>query len=119
MEWATAAEIADAVAGGQRSALSITDGALARIAKRNPSLNAFTTVVSDRARAKAREIDRQRGEGRQLGPLAGVPFAVKNLFDVKGLPTSPAPRSIATMRLPRDAIDRARPRSSRRGVGRR
>ena len=87
MEWATAAEIADAVAGGQCSALSITDDALARIAKRNPAINAFTTVVSDRARAKAREIDRERGEGRQLGPLAGVPFAVKNLFDVKGLPT--------------------------------
>ena len=87
MEWATAAEIADAVAGGQCSALSITDDALARIAKRNPAINAFTTVVSDRARAKARAIDRERGEGRELGPLAGAPFAVKNLFDVKGLPT--------------------------------
>jgi aspartyl-tRNA(Asn)/glutamyl-tRNA(Gln) amidotransferase subunit A len=61
--------------------------ALARIAADNPVLNAFTAVLGDRALAKARVIDNARLEGRELGPLAGVPFAVKNLFDVAGLPT--------------------------------
>ena len=50
----------------------------------NKSLNAFTAVVADRARAKARAIDEARAAGKPLGPLAGVPFAVKNLFDVTG-----------------------------------
>ena len=87
MEWASASEIAAAVARGQRSALSVTAATLERIAALNPKLNAFTAVVADRARAKARAIDRARSEGQRLGPLAGVPFAVKNLFDIQGLTT--------------------------------
>jgi AtzE family amidohydrolase len=85
--WASAAEIAAAVAYGKTSALAVTEAALARIADRNKALNAFTAVTAERARAKARAIDADRAAGRPLGPLAGVPFAVKNLFDVAGLPT--------------------------------
>ncbi len=84
--WTSAAEIAEAVAGGT-SALSIIEASLARIKAFDRKLNAFTKVVSDRARKRARAIDRARAVGEQLGPLAGVPFAVKNLFDVAGLPT--------------------------------
>ncbi len=87
MDWASASEIAEAVEEGRRSALSVTEAALARIASLNPTLNAFTDVTADRARAKARALDRARSEGKPLGPLAGVPFAVKNLFDIEGLPT--------------------------------
>jgi aspartyl-tRNA(Asn)/glutamyl-tRNA(Gln) amidotransferase subunit A len=54
-------------------------------------LNAFTDVTAERALARARAIDRVRGQGGSPGPLAGVPFAVKNLFDV----------AIATCRRPR------------------
>jgi aspartyl-tRNA(Asn)/glutamyl-tRNA(Gln) amidotransferase subunit A len=85
--WASALEIARAVASGSVTALAVTEAALARIAKRNPELNAFTTVTAERARARAQAIDRDRAAGKPLGPLAGVPFAVKNLFDVAGLPT--------------------------------
>jgi aspartyl-tRNA(Asn)/glutamyl-tRNA(Gln) amidotransferase subunit A len=85
--WASAAEIAAAVASGKINALAVTEAALARIADRNKALNAFTAVTAERARAKARAIDADRAAGRPLGPLAGVPFAVKNLFDVAGLPT--------------------------------
>jgi 1-carboxybiuret hydrolase len=84
---ATAAEIAQAVRGGDATARDVAEGALARIARLNPRLNAFTDVTVERARQRARAIDADRAAGRPLGPLAGVPFAVKNLFDVKGLAT--------------------------------
>jgi 1-carboxybiuret hydrolase len=84
---ASAAEIAQAVSGGEISAAAVVDTALAEIGRRDPRLNSFTAVVDARARAKAQAIDRDRAQGRPLGSLAGVPFAVKNLFDVAGLPT--------------------------------
>jgi aspartyl-tRNA(Asn)/glutamyl-tRNA(Gln) amidotransferase subunit A len=83
----TAAEIAEAVGSGKQSALEVTEAALARISRHNALLNAFTDVTATRARAKAREIDADIAAGKAAGPLAGVPFAVKNLFDVRGLPT--------------------------------
>jgi aspartyl-tRNA(Asn)/glutamyl-tRNA(Gln) amidotransferase subunit A len=86
MDWATAAEIAGAVANGQ-SAVAVVEAALARIARHDPALNAFTAVTGERAIAKAAAIDAARDGGKAVGPLAGVPFAVKNLFDVAGLPT--------------------------------
>jgi len=83
----TAQEIAQAVAGGKMTALAATEAALARIAQHDSVLNSFTDVTADRARAKARAVDAAVAAGQKVGPLAGVPFAVKNLFDVKGLPT--------------------------------
>ncbi|MGC2775878.1 MAG: AtzE family amidohydrolase [Bradyrhizobium sp.] len=83
----TAAAIAAAVAARKLSAVEATDAALARIAARDGVLNAFTDVTADRGRAKARAIDAAIAAGKPVGPLAGVPFAVKNLFDVEGLPT--------------------------------
>jgi len=101
----SASDIAQAVAGRKISALAVTEAALARIAKHNPLLNAFTDVTADRARAKARAIDAAVAAGQNAGPLAGVPFAGKNLFDVQGLSTragskinrdlKPAPRDAA------------------------
>ena len=85
--WAHASEIAAAVTDGHTSASAVVRAALARIAADNPVLNAFTAVLEDRALAKARAIDAARLAGHPLGALAGVPFAVKNLFDVAGLPT--------------------------------
>src|SRR3954449_3941148 len=86
-DWLAASEIARAVSARQMSALSATDTALARIAAHNPVLNCFTDVVADRARAKARAIDAAIAAGKNPGALAGVPFAVKNLFDIEGLAT--------------------------------
>src|SRR5215470_191056 len=84
---ASAAEIAQAVATGRVSATEIVGAALRRISERDKILNAFTAVTDERALAKARAIDALRVAGRPLGALAGVPFAVKNLFDVAGLAT--------------------------------
>ena len=83
----SALQIAQAVTGRKISALGVTEAALARIAKHDPVLNAFTDVTADRARAKARAVDAAVTAGQNPGPLAGVPYAVKNLFDVQGLPT--------------------------------
>ena len=83
----SAAEIASAVKGRRLTALGATEAALARIAKHDSVLNSFTDVTADRARAKARALDATIAAGKDAGPLAGVPFAVKNLFDVQGLPT--------------------------------
>ena len=83
--WSTGSEIAQAVASGKVSALSVVDAALAVIAARNPALNAFTAVTAERARARAKAIDASPDKAKL--PLAGVPFAVKNLFDVEGLAT--------------------------------
>jgi aspartyl-tRNA(Asn)/glutamyl-tRNA(Gln) amidotransferase subunit A len=87
MDWASASEIARAVADGERSALAVTEAALGRIQSLNPKLNAFTDVVASRARATARALDQARGQGQRLGLMSGVPFAVKNLFNIKGLST--------------------------------
>jgi 1-carboxybiuret hydrolase len=83
----SAAEIAAAVRGGKASAREIVQAALARIEARNDALGAFTDVTATRALAKADATDAARARGEALGPLAGAPFAVKNLFDIAGLPT--------------------------------
>ncbi len=83
----SAMDIARAVKDKTFSALEATDAALARIARRDAVLNSFTDVTAERARAKARAVDAAIAAGKNPGALAGVPFAVKNLFDVKGLPT--------------------------------
>ena len=87
LPWTSAAGMATAVGTGKTTAASLIDTALARIASRDRVLNCFTSVTAERARARAAAIDRDRATGRALGPLAGVPFAVKNLFDIAGTTT--------------------------------
>jgi len=84
---ATALGIAAAVRSGRLSAVEVAEAALARIASRDPALNSFTAVTEARALADARAVDAAIARGEDPGPLAGAPFAVKNLFDVKGLVT--------------------------------
>ena len=84
---ASAAEIASAVRQGAARASDVVESALATIRMHDPVLNAFTAVTQERAQATAAALDTRRARGDALGPLAGVPFAVKNLFDVAGLPT--------------------------------
>jgi AtzE family amidohydrolase len=79
--------IADAVRSGQVTARLVAEQHLAAIARRNGKLNAYTDVTANRALARADSIDAARAQGQSLPPLAGVPFAVKNLFDVDGLVT--------------------------------
>jgi AtzE family amidohydrolase len=85
--WDSATSIAAAVTAGRVSATQIVEATLARIRERDPLLNSFTAVTERRALACAQALDAARAKGEKLPPLAGVPFAVKNLFDVAGLPT--------------------------------
>ncbi len=80
---ATAGDIARAVTSGKARAADVIAATLKRIDASEPTVNAFTDVVALRAMKRAKEID----QGLHRGPLAGVPFAVKNLFDIQGLPT--------------------------------
>lgn len=86
-ETMTAHTIAQAVINGEVTARAIVEACLARIAQQDPKLNAFTKVTAERALTHADAIDARRRLGGQLGPLAGVPFAVKNLFDVEEVVT--------------------------------
>jgi 1-carboxybiuret hydrolase len=85
--WSGAAEIAAAVTNRSISATSIIEAALLRIREREPLLNSFTAITEERALAAAQETDFASAAGKPLGSLAGVPFAVKNLFDIRELPT--------------------------------
>jgi AtzE family amidohydrolase len=83
----SAEAITSAIRTGAASAREIVQEALRRIEARNGALGAFTDITATRALAKADAIDAARARKASLGPLAGAPFAVKNLFDIEGLPT--------------------------------
>jgi AtzE family amidohydrolase len=78
---------AEAIRRRETTAQAVIDACLERIRRANPRLNCFTEVLTDSARADAERVDRAVAAGDDPGPLAGVPFAVKNLFDVAGLTT--------------------------------
>src|SRR5687767_12027149 len=73
---------------GAVSAVDVVGASLARIAERDPALNAFSVVLAERARAEAAELDRRRADGEAPGPLHGVPVAIKEEIDVAGCVTT-------------------------------
>lgn len=86
-EQADAIAIAAAVRAKTISAEAVVKAALNRISAHDPRLNSFTDVLAEQAVAQAAQIDQAIARGDDPGELAGVPVAVKNLFDVKGLKT--------------------------------
>jgi len=82
----TATEIAAAVGSGEWRAVDVVRASLEQIDTLNPVCNAFTNVTRERAFAEAEGVDAAVADGADL-PLAGVPFAVKNLFDIEGVVT--------------------------------
>ena len=100
-----ATAMAQAVRTRQVSATALVEASLARIAATNPRVNAFTEVTASRALQRAALIDQQLADPAFAAtdqPLLGVPFAVKNLFDIAGLSTLAGSR-IERERLPAKA----------------
>jgi len=84
----TATELAAAVTAGDVSAVEVAQAHLDQIAAVDDRVRAFLHVATGEALAQARAVDEKRARGESLGPLAGVPVAVKDLFATAGLPTT-------------------------------
>ncbi|MBD3005636.1 MULTISPECIES: Asp-tRNA(Asn)/Glu-tRNA(Gln) amidotransferase subunit GatA [unclassified Streptomyces] len=84
----TAAEIAARIASGEVTAVEVTEAHLARIEAVDEKVHAFLYVDREGALAQARAVDAKRERGEELGPLAGVPLALKDIFTTKGIPTT-------------------------------
>ncbi|MBI2187840.1 MAG: Asp-tRNA(Asn)/Glu-tRNA(Gln) amidotransferase subunit GatA [Acidobacteria bacterium] len=104
----SARALRDEIAAGRVSAVDVCGEVLRRIDAVNPSLNAFNLVDRDRARARARAIDRRRTAGEALGPLAGVPVALKDNLCVRGMRTTASSRILERFVPPYDATAVAR-----------
>src|SRR6202167_551098 len=99
----TAAELGAALAAGEVSATEVTQAHLDRITAVDDRVHAFLRVAADSALAQAAAIDEQRRAGAPLGPLAGVPVAVKDVFTTMGLPTTCGSRILDGWHPPYDA----------------
>ncbi|HEY2639036.1 MAG TPA: Asp-tRNA(Asn)/Glu-tRNA(Gln) amidotransferase subunit GatA [Streptosporangiaceae bacterium] len=99
----TAAELAAAVADGDVSAVEVTLAHLDRIAAADGDVHAFLHVATDQALAAAADVDRNRGEGQPLGPLAGVPLALKDVMTTKDMPTTCGSKILQGWQPPYDA----------------
>lgn len=108
----TATEIAEGIAAGEMSAREVTDEHLARIDAVDERIHAFLHVDHDGARAQADAVDAKRAAGEPLGPLAGVPVALKDVFTQKGIPTTAGSRILEGWRPPYDSTVVTRLRDS-------
>jgi len=99
----TAAETAAAIASGETSAVEVAEAHLDRIAKVDEKVHAFLHVDTEGALAAARAVDAKRAAGERLGPLAGVPLALKDLFTTRGVPTTCGSRILEGWIPPYDA----------------
>ncbi len=80
-------DLARAMQDGALTAFGLVETCLARIQDVDPEVRAWIVVMGEEALAAARELDRERETGRVRGPLHGIPFAVKDVIDVAGVPT--------------------------------
>jgi aspartyl-tRNA(Asn)/glutamyl-tRNA(Gln) amidotransferase subunit A len=99
----TAAELAAAIAAGQTSAVEVARAHLERIEAVDGQVRAFLHVAPEAALAAARSVDARRSAGEPLGPLAGVPLALKDLFTTTDMPTTCGSRILDGWHAPYDA----------------
>jgi aspartyl-tRNA(Asn)/glutamyl-tRNA(Gln) amidotransferase subunit A len=99
----TALELAAAVRGGERTARDVVEEHLDAIATREGEIHAFNLVLADEARAAADAVDAAVAAGRDPGPLAGVPVALKDNLCTRGIPTTCSSRILEGWRPPYDA----------------
>jgi aspartyl-tRNA(Asn)/glutamyl-tRNA(Gln) amidotransferase subunit A len=99
----TAAGLAAVIAAGEASAAEVTEAHLARVGAVDAQVHAFLHVAADSARAAARAVDERRAAGGALGPLAGVPLALKDVFTTEDMPTTCGSRILEGWLPPYDA----------------
>ncbi|GAA3988268.1 Asp-tRNA(Asn)/Glu-tRNA(Gln) amidotransferase subunit GatA [Thermobifida alba] len=99
----SAAELGAAIASGETSAVEATQAYLDRIAAVDGQIHAFLHVAAEKALDQARAVDARRAAGEELGPLAGVPVAHKDVFTTKDMPTTAASRILEGWQPPYDA----------------
>jgi aspartyl-tRNA(Asn)/glutamyl-tRNA(Gln) amidotransferase subunit A len=99
----SASELADLLARREASSVEVTRAFLDAIEQREPKVGAFLRVDADRALAMAAEVDRKRQAGEALGPLAGVPVAVKDVLCDRDTEATCASRMLERFRPPYDA----------------
>jgi len=89
-EQRTLVELGEAVRLRKVSPVELTRACLERIEQRNPSLNAFITVMAESALGQARTAEKEILAGNWRGPLHGIPIGLKDLIDTAGVPTTAA-----------------------------
>jgi aspartyl-tRNA(Asn)/glutamyl-tRNA(Gln) amidotransferase subunit A len=103
LEFATISDLAGQLRAGALSTVKLAEATLDRVAALNPRLHAFSAVTRERALAEAQAADILLRRGHDLGPLHGIPYAVKDLYNVAGLPTTAGTRLLAGNVVARDA----------------
>lgn len=88
----TITALAPLLASRKLSSSTLVETCLGQIERRQPELNAFTTVLSASAREQAALLDGESARGRLRGPLHGIPVSLKDLIDMRGVPTTAASR---------------------------
>ena len=99
----SAATLASAIAEGEVSAVDVAQAHLDRITAVDERVHAFLHVTAESAIAQAKAVDAKRASGDTLGPLAGVPLALKDILAMKGEPTTCGSKILEGWRPPYDA----------------
>lgn len=99
----TATELLACLHNGQLQAVELVEACLEQIRRYDAQIGAFLHLDAEGAMAQAAEIDRRRQAGQPVGPLAGIPVAIKDNLCTEGVPTTCASRMLANFRPPYDA----------------
>jgi aspartyl-tRNA(Asn)/glutamyl-tRNA(Gln) amidotransferase subunit A len=104
----TIAEASRLIAAGDLSPVALTEAALSRAEALNPILDAFIEITAERARASARRAEAEIAGGRRRGPLHGIPYGLKDIYDAAGLRTTAHSRLLLDNVAASDAATTAR-----------
>jgi len=101
--FATVVDIAADIASGKTSAVEVLEQHLARITERESDIHAFNLVTTEQARATAQQVDADIKAGKPVGPLAGVPVALKDNMCTRGIETTCSSKILEGWKPPYDA----------------
>ena len=94
LHYQTISQLAPRIQAGELSPVTLAEALLERAQALNPTLNAYRMLTAERALAAAQAAEQQIRAGQYLGPLHGIPYAIKDIFDVAGLPTTAGSKTL-------------------------